>query len=172
MATILLGIGSNIQPQQHIPAGVLALQGVFAQVTWSRVYQSPAVGFDGADFYNLVLRAQTEQSPQAVVAHCKAIEAQFGKANDAPKFSSRNLDIDLLLYDDWVSHGALDVPRAEICENAFVLRPLAELEPTRQHPTLALDLASLWSQHPQFAQGGELKALPDDWLAQRLAALL
>ena len=68
MALIYIGIGSNIEPERHVPLGIQALEAEFSALRLSAVYESAAVGFCGANFYNLVAEAHTERSVEQVVA--------------------------------------------------------------------------------------------------------
>ena len=61
------------------------------------------------------------------------------------KFVSRSLDIDLLLYGDVVDpEPPLRLPRRDILEHSFVLRPLAELAPDLVHPVTGSTMKSTW----------------------------
>jgi len=57
----------------------------------------------------------------------------------------------LLLYDDHVE-PRLNIPRAEITKNAFVLKPLAEIAPDRVHPILNKTYLQLWNEYPKKSQ--------------------
>lgn len=145
MASIYISIGSNIDPAQHVRAAVAALREQFSDVTLSSVYESKAVGFDGDNFYNLVAAAKTDRSVHDVTRVLREIEDRFGRDRRGPRFSSRTVDLDLLLYDDLVlNEGGLVLPREEIIKNAFVLQPLAEIAPQLQHPLLQRSYADLW----------------------------
>ena len=77
----------------------------------------------------------------------REIEDANGRDRSGPKFSSRTLDLDLLLYDDLVlDENGLKLPRDEILKNAFVLWPLAEIAPGLKHPETGLTYAELWSR--------------------------
>ena len=98
MARIYIGVGSNIERERYLRAGVQAMGQVFRQLRCSAVYESRAVGFDGDDFYNLVVEADTDLPLEEVMGLLKGIELAHGRAADARKFSSRTLDLDLLSY--------------------------------------------------------------------------
>jgi 2-amino-4-hydroxy-6-hydroxymethyldihydropteridine diphosphokinase len=75
------------------------------------------------------------------------IEDANQRDRSGPKFSSRTLDLDLLLYDDLVlSENGLTLPRDEILKNAFVLWPLAEIAPELKHPVVKKTYAELWAE--------------------------
>ena len=81
------------------------------------------------------------------------IEDACGRVRGAEKFSPRSLDIDLLLYDDQVIDSPpLRIPRSDILEYAFVLRPLAELAPGIKHPVTGRTLADHWADFDQASQ--------------------
>lgn len=153
MARVYLSIGSNIEPETHIRSGVSALRTQFGQVELSSVYESAAVGFDGDNFYNLVAAIQTNMSLAELAEQLRAIEDAHDRSRAGPRFSSRTLDIDILLYDDVVlKEGKLVLPREEITKNAFVLWPLAEIAPTLQHPVLKQSYAELWAAFDKDSQ--------------------
>mgnify|MGYP001548622445 CR=1 FL=1 len=58
MARVFLGIGSNIERERYITAGLDALQGLFGELALSSVYDSVAIGFEGQPFLNLVARVR------------------------------------------------------------------------------------------------------------------
>jgi len=71
----------------------------------------------------------------------------------AHDFSARTLDLDLLLYDDLIiNQGGLQIPRDEITKNAFVLWPLAELDPAYRHPLNGQSMAKLWGNYDKSSQ--------------------
>jgi 2-amino-4-hydroxy-6-hydroxymethyldihydropteridine diphosphokinase len=109
------------------------------------------VGFAGGNFYNLVVELKTDLTAAALIARLKAIEIEHGRAENAPKFAPRTLDLDLLLYDQLVDEN-INLPRAEITENAFVLKPLAELAPHLKHPVLDETYQTLWASYPKEKQ--------------------
>ncbi len=153
MARVYVSIGSNIGREQNIRSGVAELTAGFGPLILSSVYESEAVGFSGDSFYNLVAGFATALTPQQVAEQLRAIEERHGRVRNGPRFSSRTLDIDLLLYDDLVLHeGKLDIPRDEITRNAFVLWPLAEIAPELKHPELGTSYAALWESFDKASQ--------------------
>ena len=55
MTQVYLGLGSNIHRHQHIAAALDALHEVFGELSISTVYESKSVGFNGSNFFNLVV---------------------------------------------------------------------------------------------------------------------
>ncbi|KUJ82787.1 2-amino-4-hydroxy-6-hydroxymethyldihydropteridine diphosphokinase [Microbulbifer flavimaris] len=153
MAEVFLSLGSNIDREQHIRAGLDALAQEFGELDVSRVFESVAVGFDGENFYNLVVGIHTDL-PVGQLSQClREIEDANGRVRGGPKFSARTLDIDILTYDDRVGTvDGIELPRAEILKNAFVLQPLAEIAPRRSHPVTGQTFAELWGQYDKARQ--------------------
>lgn len=153
MASVFVSIGSNIDREHNIRSGVQDLYQAYGRLRLSSVYDSEAVGFEGDAFYNLVARFETDQDVHAVAARLRDIEDNHQRHRDGPRFSSRTLDIDLLLYDDLVLESPdLRLPREEIILSAFVLAPLAEIAPTLCHPLRGKSYAELWRQFDQGSQ--------------------
>ncbi len=103
------------------------------------------MGFEGDAFYNMVIACDTGLDVHAANAVLAAIEDAHGRDRSGPRFSSRTLDLDMLLFDDLVlDERGLKLPRDEILKNAFVLWPLAEIAPGLFHPVTGQSYASLW----------------------------
>lgn len=145
MPKIWLSIGSNQQRQQNVQASIDALSAQFGQLIISPVYKTVSEGFDGDDFYNLVIGIHSDMSPTDLQQRLRAIEDQQGRKRSEQKFNPRTLDIDLLTYGNEVIKTAnLDIPRGEITKYAFVLGPLADIAPTEQHPETGESYLSMW----------------------------
>ena len=152
MAKIYISVGSNIDPEKNIREGIKQLSCLFSCLTISSVYLSEAIGFNGGDFYNLVVGAETSASITEVSSTLREIEFANGRQPDAVKFSSRTLDLDLLLYDDVICQEPVRLPRSEITFNAFVLWPLAEIAPNVVHPEAGQTIQMLWNKYDKSAQ--------------------
>ena len=159
MAQVYVSIGSNIERERHIESALQALAAAYGELRQSSVYESAAVGFDSAPFYNLVVAFQTEASPQSVQETLHRIENDQGRSRTAA-LAARTLDLDLLLYDDLVIQaGKLILPRSDIDRYAFVLGPLAEIAGEQRHPVTGIRYADMWSAFDTTGQ--ELQRV--DW---------
>jgi 2-amino-4-hydroxy-6-hydroxymethyldihydropteridine diphosphokinase len=135
VATIYLGIGSNVDPVRNLRLAMRELRRRFDVCNQSSVYRGPAVGFVGDEFLNLVVEVKTDASPEEVVRELEEIHRLAGRTRNSSRFCARELDIDLLLYDQLVrSDGCLELPRSDVLHYAFVLVPLAEIAPALVHP--------------------------------------
>lgn len=152
MTTVLLSLGSNLQPQQHLHAAVAVLRQRFGDIRVSPAYRTAAVGFDGPAFLNNAVALDTEVPLEALDAWLHALEDAHGRDRSGPRFSDRTLDIDVVFYGDLIVEGPghLRIPRPEL-KHAFVLKPLADIAPDFIDPVSGLTLAALWRAHPQFA---------------------
>jgi len=153
MARVFISIGSNIDRAKHISAGIHALKSLYHPIVCSTIYESESVGFAGDNFYNLVVAFDTTSSIAEVSANLRKIEDENGRKRDGPRFSSRTLDLDLLLYDNVkLNSDTLTLPRPEIYENAFVLLPLSEVAGSRRDPLTNKTYTQLWAQFDQKKQ--------------------
>ncbi len=147
MPRAFASIGSNIEPEKHVRGSVAALRARFGALTISPVYRTSAMGFDGDDFLNLAVSFSTEEDIGTVTDTLRRIEDRHGRDRSAPRFGSRTLDVDLLLYGDTVIDTTdLSLPRPEITRFAFVLGPLADIAADVVHPVLGTSIGRLWEE--------------------------
>jgi len=147
MPPVFVSIGSNIDRRRSIDAGLRALRQRYGVLRLSSVYETDAVGFSGEPFYNLVAAFHSDEPPEAINAFFKTVELAQGRNPDDPKFAPRTLDIDMILYGDRIiDQPGLRLPRDEIDRYAFVLEPLAEIEPAMRYPGRDQKFGQMWRQ--------------------------
>ena len=157
MSIVYLGLGSNIRPEENLSLAVRELRLYYDRVEVSSVYRSAAIGFEGDDFLNLVLRIQSEETPVEICDEIERLHNLAGRDRGNDKWAARPLDIDLLLYDDRViDERPVRVPRSDILEYSFVLRPLAELAPGLVHPVTGKTMLTHWQEFDAASQPLEL----------------
>jgi 2-amino-4-hydroxy-6-hydroxymethyldihydropteridine diphosphokinase len=147
MATVFLGIGSNKSPEENLRLAIRELRNRYGNLELSPIYKSASVGFDGADFLNLVVRFESDVAVLSICAEIELIHNLAGRERGSDKWESRPLDIDLLLYNDLIlDERPVHVPRDDILEYSFVLRPIAELAPSQVHPVTGRTLLEHWQE--------------------------
>lgn len=106
----------------------------------SSVYETPAWGFDSEDpFWNQVLCIETHLNPSEILDNIEKIDAVFGRKRSENGYSSREMDIDILYFDDKITQTEnLTIPHPLLHKRLFVLVPLAEIAPDFVHPVLKL----------------------------------
>lgn len=151
MARAWLSLGSNIEPEQHLRHALAELRDTFGELLESPIYRTAAVGFEGPDFLNMAVGLETDLDPIALDAWLHTLEDRHGRRRDEPRFSSRTLDVDLLLYDDLVltGPGHLELPRPDLIEHAFVLAPMVDIAGDLLHPVSRRSLRAIWNDHPR-----------------------
>jgi 2-amino-4-hydroxy-6-hydroxymethyldihydropteridine diphosphokinase len=146
MADVYVAAGSNVEPEKNLARALAELEQAFGTLAVSPAYRNPAVGFEGADFINLVVGFHTAESAAQVKQTLERIEALCGRPRDAPKWAPRTMDLDILMYDQLVSDApGLILPRPDLLRRAFMLKPLADLAPELQHPTRHRTIGELWA---------------------------
>lgn len=162
MAEVYLSLGSNIEREKHINAALSALRDAFDVFCASSVYESEAVGFDGDNFLNLVVRIETDKSVAELAGYLRQLEDDNGRVRGGERFSARTLDIDILIYDDKVGTiDGVELPRREILKNAFVLLPMAEIVPDGLHPVEKKTYHELWQAFDKNKQKLWVVELPE-----------
>jgi len=159
--TVLLSLGSNVEPEHHLRAALQALRARFGDLAVSPAYRTPAVGFDGAPFLNNAAMLRTGLPLRALEDWLHALEDRHGRRRDGPRLADRTLDVDVVFYGDLVlraADGRVRVPRPEL-RHAFVLKPLADIAPGFVDPLSGRALGELWRAHPQHGEAFEVVPL-------------
>lgn len=144
-STAYLSLGSNVSPEKNIQFALDQLIEIFGEIVSSSTYKTKAVGFKGSDFLNLVVKIETSLDPDGLIDRLHGIEEMTGRVTGTKAFNDRTLDIDVLIYDDYIDLD-LNIPRDEILMYGFVLEPLAELNPEGLHPIERVTFMELWSR--------------------------
>lgn len=149
MADVYVAAGSNVEPEKNLARALDEIELAFGELGISPAYRNPAVGFEGADFINLVVGFRTADAVSRVKQELERIEALCGRPRDAPKWAARTMDLDILMYDQVVSDTpGLLLPRPDLLRRAFMLKPLADLAPGLRHPTQHRTIGELWAEFP------------------------
>ncbi|MFI8373400.1 2-amino-4-hydroxy-6-hydroxymethyldihydropteridine diphosphokinase [Pseudomonas helleri] len=164
LTQVYLGLGSNVEREKNVCAGLDALADFLQDMRCSAVFESQPVGIKSGPFFNLVVSANTDLELPELSWRLKLIEADSGRYAQDRK--GLPLDIDVLFYGDLIgSFEGLTLPRAEILTNAFVLWPLSMMAPNKVHPSAGITLAQMWAD----ARIGQVLApVPFEWRGKQL----
>jgi 2-amino-4-hydroxy-6-hydroxymethyldihydropteridine diphosphokinase len=143
VAFVYVSIGSNVHVESNVCSCIRHIRNDFRKTVFSSIYQTPAEGFAGDPFLNLVSGFATSLSPEDLRHYLKKLEALHGRRHTQEKFSPRTLDIDLLLYDKLNLLPDIRIPHPDITAYPFVLFPLAEIAPDAIHPVLQQSISRI-----------------------------
>jgi 2-amino-4-hydroxy-6-hydroxymethyldihydropteridine diphosphokinase len=178
MVSAWIGMGANVGDRLGAFRAALAeLESLEAStvVRVSSVYDTAPWGVtDQERFLNAVVQLRTGLPAATLLAELAAIEARCGRVRHE-RWGPRTLDLDILLYgDEIIATADLTVPHPRLSQRAFVLVPLAELEPSLEVPGLGVTVATLLDQlgadaldvervgpPPRMAGGGEREPAAD-----------
>ena len=142
MHEVFLGIGGNMGNKainfQKVHKLIEAEIGLITRR--SSVYETPAWGFESPNpFWNQVLCVETNLSPSEILESIGRIDVDFGRKRTKPGYSSREMDIDILYFDNKIINTEnLAIPHPLLHKRLFVLVPLAEIAPEFVHPVIRL----------------------------------
>ena len=162
---VYLGLGSNLGDRAaNLRNALRRLSHLARPEEVSSLYETAPVGEEEQPlFYNAVCRIVTALEPEALLRHLKEIEFAIGRS-PGPRWGPRIIDLDILLYSDWVlEQEDLVIPHPLLAERAFVLIPLAELAPDLAHPVLGKPLRELLSALGDAALAGVRRIEPPGW---------
>lgn len=144
--TAYIGLGSNKGNRLELLQSAINLiferLGTIKKV--SKIYQTPALGFEGDDFLNACIKIKTRFSAATVLADLLAIEEDLGRKRSSQHYENRTLDLDLLFYEDSIINSEnLTLPHPRLTKRKFVLEPLSEIAPKYIHPVLGKSILKL-----------------------------
>lgn len=149
MSRVYLSLGSNIDARNNIRRGINALNERFGDMQLSPIVESEPVGFIGDPFINLMTVLETELPIEELSQQFRQMEYEFGREDNAPKFSGRTLDIDIVLVDQLEGqHFGLTLPRKDLFEHGYMLYPLSLMEPELIPPGQEKTVKELWQSFP------------------------
>ncbi|MBC8767163.1 2-amino-4-hydroxy-6-hydroxymethyldihydropteridine diphosphokinase [Arenibacter sp. BSSL-BM3] len=146
-ATTYLSLGSNLGDKlNHLQEVVFLIHSTIGNVVKiSPIYETPAWGFEGEDFYNCCIAVETSLMPLDLLKKLLEIETRLGRErNEGAGYASRTVDIDIIYYErEIINSAALTIPHPSLQLRRFVLRPLADIAPQFYHPVLNKDTRNL-----------------------------
>ena len=145
--SVYIALGSNKGNKlEHLQ---LAIDAIFERVGTirkiSKVYKTPALGFEGDDFHNACIKIETELKPKKLLRVLKQIEADLGRTTKkSDTYESREIDLDILFYEDEViNEKSLLIPHPALHLRKFVLVPLSNIAKDVKHPVFQKSVSEL-----------------------------
>lgn len=147
ISEVYIGLGSN--KGNRLQFLQLAVDQIYEKIgrvkKISKVYKTPALGFDGDYFFNTCISISTTLNIDEVLENLQVIEQRLGrKPKKGANYESREIDLDLLFFgNSIVSKANLQVPHPRIQDRKFVLQPLIDINPTLKHPEKKVSISQL-----------------------------
>lgn len=155
---VYLSLGSNIDPERHLPLALERLGEIGRLAGVSRAYQNPPVGAEGQpDYLNAVAALEFEGNRAELREAVRAIEADLGRVRADDKFAARTIDIDVLWWGDTDDYARAEAD-PELSRLAHLAIPLSELAPALRLPDSGRRLSSVAQQ---LAAAAELIERPE-----------
>jgi 2-amino-4-hydroxy-6-hydroxymethyldihydropteridine diphosphokinase len=136
---VFIALGSNLEDSiGHVTTAMTELEALAEPDSFSAssLYRSkPLANMEQPDYINAVVCFRTSLTAYALLAQCQALENAHGRQRGIEKWSSRTLDLDIILYGNEVfTDEHLTIPHPGMKERSFVLYPIAELDPALKLP--------------------------------------
>lgn len=143
---VFVAAGSNVEPEKNLARACAEIAHTWPDAHFSRAYRNVAVGFEGPDFINLVIGFSAAQPLHSVIEKLRGIETNCGRPRYAPKWASRTMDLDVLLFGDLVEKTTdYTLPRPDLLKRPYMLGPLAEIAADVVHPVEHRTIGELWA---------------------------
>jgi 2-amino-4-hydroxy-6-hydroxymethyldihydropteridine diphosphokinase len=147
MNKVFLGLGTNLGDREaNLRKAVESIiENIGPVVCSSSVYETEPWGFRTEDlFLNMVTGVETKLKPSGLLGRMLMIEANMGRLRSGKEYSSRVIDLDILLYgEEILDSKSIVIPHPKLHERRFVLVPLCEIAPDLIHPVLKKDIKTL-----------------------------
>ncbi len=145
---VVLSLGSNIGNRLENIQNCIQLihENIGLVLRVSKLYETPAWGFESDDFYNCALLVHTSFSAEKILKKIANIEKELGRFRKRTDlYEARVIDIDIIMIEDLVVQtDHLQVPHSQMQFRKFVLLPLLDLKIDYNHPVLHQSIEQLY----------------------------
>lgn len=150
---VYIALGSNIEPRIHYLDEAIAELKKHAEINLtqsSAIYETIPVGYTAqSDFLNMVIEIETTLRAVDLLDVCQSIEQELGRKREI-KWGPRTIDLDILLYNqENIVSERLIVPHPNMHVRAFVMVPLAEINPDAYIPTRNMTVDAVLNKIPE-----------------------
>jgi deoxyguanosine kinase len=147
---VILSIGSNQGNRLETIQSCIDLihSEVATVVKVSKIYETPAWGFESEPFFNATILIHTTKSAQKVLKQVLKVEKKLGRVRSKDSgYQARIIDVDIIAFDEEIiATETLQVPHPLMQNRKFVLQPMLDLGLNWEHPTLKKSIAQLLLQ--------------------------
>ena len=143
---VYIGLGSNLgDRERNIREAISHLEGLGRISKSSSIYETEPVGpVSQGWFLNAVVEMETDLEPRELLSRLKDLERRMGRLHGGERWGPREIDLDILLYDDIVvEEDDLVIPHPRMGDRRFVLEPLCEIAPDLVHPVTGMTISEM-----------------------------
>jgi len=151
MNTSYLLLGSNLgNKEENLRTAVKLLKKIGKVKKTSAIYETEPWGFsDERNFFNMALCLETSLKPFELLNEILKIEISIGRKRQTKQWVAREIDIDIIFYnDERINEETLVIPHPQIKNRKFVLVPLKEIAPNFIHPSFDKSITELLKECP------------------------
>ena len=143
-----ISVGSNIGNRlENCKNSIISLaeSEISIVMAASPFYMTEPVDYIDQDwFINLVVKIETRLDPLELLDKLKLIQNNAGREHDAVRFGPRIIDLDIIMYDDFVINSPeMVIPHPRMHKRRFVLKPICDIDPHIVHPVFKKDMQYL-----------------------------
>jgi 2-amino-4-hydroxy-6-hydroxymethyldihydropteridine diphosphokinase len=147
---VILSLGSNQGNRLATIQSCIDLihNEVATVVKVSKIYETPAWGFESEPFFNAAILIHTTKSAQKVLKQVLKVEKKLGRVRSKDSgYQARIIDVDIVAFDEEIIlTELLQVPHPLLQNRKFVLQPMLDLGLNWEHPTLKKSVVQLLVQ--------------------------
>jgi deoxyguanosine kinase len=127
----------------------------------SKIYETPAWGFESEPFYNTAILIHTSKSAQKILNQVLKVEKKLGRIRSKDSgYQARIIDVDIIAFDEEViSTETLQIPHPLMQNRKFVLQPMLDLGLNWEHPTLKKSVVQLLAQTEDTSEIKEVQSI-------------
>lgn len=146
MSTAYLLLGTNLgNKEDNLKKAIKLIKKLGKIKKHSAIYETEPWGFtEERNFFNMAVCLETFLSPFELLNEILRIEISIGRKRQEKQWIAREIDIDIVFYDDRIIHDeCLTVPHPQLQKRKFVLVPLNEIAPRFIHPSIGKNISTL-----------------------------
>jgi len=165
MATVIIALGSNLGDRRK---EILLARNFLEQlnkghIIHAPVYETEPIGPSETYYYNSVTQLEVKETPEELVVKLKEYERRRGRKKNAPRWSAREIDLDIIAYDELILESKnLVIPHKNYRNRLFVLEPLKDIRPGWIDPETSQSIDDLLAKAPAMETGQLTKLKVED----------